>query len=573
MKRSKRKKLLFPLFFLIAWSLSVNSASLPPATGHVAMVVTSQKLASRVGVDILKQGGNAVDAAVAIGYALAVTEPCCGNIGGGGFMLIHFANGKNVFINFREKAPQASNVRFFLDKNNKPFPSVMEKGYLPVAVPGTVYGLNYALEKYGVLSLKKVMMPAIELADKGFVLQEEDIPYLASHTKEFLSQPNVATIFTNKGQPYQTGDRLIQKNLANTLTKIANLGTKDFYQGSIADEIVQASKKHGGLLTQQDLNHYNVTELPPITCNYRGYNIISAPPPSSGGVTLCEMLQLTEAYPLNFLGYHSAAGVHYIVEAMRYAYADRNTFLGDPDFVKNPVEWLLSAKHLSNIRSQITEFCAGNSNKMGFVNHNGPEKNNTTHYSIVDKYGNAVAVTYTINSLFGAGVIPGNTGFFLNNEMDDFSLAPGVANKFKLISNNVNSIQPGKRPLSSMTPTIVMKNNQLLMVLGAPGGPTITTQILEVIENVFDYGMNIQEAVDAPRFHMQWFPDIVYMEPYTFSMDTLRILQNRGYKFQTGSSYGTQTWGATEAILRDPQSGYLYGASDPRRPTGLAIGY
>lgn len=558
---------------LVGWNTYVNSASLPPTTGKVAMVVTSQQFASRVGIEILKQGGNAIDAAVGIGYALAVTEPCCGNIGGGGFMLIHFANGKNTLINFREKAPQASNVSFFLDKNNKPIAGVMDKGYLPVAVPGTVYGLNYALAKYGTWPLKKIMAPAIDLARNGFILQEGDIPYLKSHSKEFQSEANVAAIFLNKGSPYQAGDKLVQKNLANTLDAISAQGTKAFYQGTIADQIVQASKKNGGLITHQDLSNYNIEELPPIICDYRGYQVISAPPPSAGGVALCEMLQITEAYPLRFLGYHSAAAVHYITEAMRYAYAERNTYLGDPNFVKNPVTWLLSPQHIANLRAQITEFQAGDSNHIGLSLQSNPEKNNTTHYSVVDKYGNAVAVTYTINSIFGAGVIAGESGFFLNNEMGDFSLPSGTPDRYKLVESNINSIQSGKRPLSSMTPTIILKDNQLFMVLGAPGGPTITTQVLETMENVLDYNMNIQEAVDAPRFHMQWFPDIVYLEPYIFSVDTLKELQCMGYHFQTGSPFGTETWGAVEAILRDPTTGLLYGASDPRRPSGLALGY
>lgn len=564
----------YKFFFLVLLFLPrmLFAASLPPVQANQGMVVTSQHLATQVGVEILNKGGNAIDAAVAVGYALAVVEPCCGNIGGGGFMLVHLANGKNIFINFREKAPLAINTKLFLDKSGQPLSDATTKGYLAVAVPGTVMGLNEALAKYGTLPLKTVIEPAIKLAKNGFILEPYDVATLDKSSDAFKSQPNVAKIFLKNGQPFQPGDRLVQKDLAHTLTQISQQGTKAFYQASIANEIVVASKANGGVMTKKDLAGYSVEEMQPIICNYRGYQIISAPPPSSGGVTLCEILNITQAYPLGNLGYRGAQGTHYILEAMRYAYADRNVDLGDPDFIKNPIEKLLSPEYTQKIQQQIKPDQATDSNKIGFQVQNNKEKPQTTHYSIIDKQGNAVAVTYTLNGFFGAKVIPDNTGFFLNDEMDDFTLLPGVPNQFNLIQGAANSIQPGKRPLSSMTPTIVLKDNKVFMVLGAPGGSTITTQVLETIENVIDYGMNIQEAVDAPRFHMQWLPDTVYMEPFAFSPDTLDKLKQMGYHFTPGSPFNMPIWGAVAAIMRDPKTGVLFGASDSRRPAGLAEG-
>lgn len=558
-KKNLKNKIL-PILFLVCISSQ--------AVAQNAVVVTSQHLATDVGIRILQQGGNAIDAAVAIGYALAVVEPCCGNIGGGGFMLIHLANGKNIFLDFRERAPLAIKADLYLTKTGQAIPEALRRGYLAVAVPGTVLGLNTALRKYGTLPLATVMQPAIELANNGFRLTAGDVRYLEYGTNDFKNQPNVAAIFLKNGEPYQVGDILIQKNLASTLQKIATGGAKAFYEGTIADQIITASKAHGGVLTKEDFASYQVKERTPIICNYRGYEIITAGPPSGGGITLCEMLNITETYPLHFFGFRSAVGSHYIIEAMRHAYADRNQYLGDPDFVHNPVSELLSPQHAAWVRSHISSIWAGDSHKVtkGTVS----EQAETTHYSVVDKYGNAVAVTYTINGFFGSKIIAGNTGFFLNNEMDDFTLQPNVANSFQLYQGTANLIAPGKRPLSSMAPTIILKNQQLFMVLGTPGGSTIPTQLLETIENVIDYNMNLQQAVDAPRFHMQWLPDVVYMEPYAFSFLTLHNLQMMGYSFQPGSPYGTSRWGVVAAILRDPATGKYYGAIDKRVLQGSA---
>lgn len=557
------------IFALLLILLLPNAfaATVQPVAAKQGMVVSSQQLASQVGVDILQAGGNAIDAAVGVGYALAVVDPCCGNIGGGGFMTIHLANGKNVFVNFREKAPLAANVNMYLDAQGKVIPRKSTTGYAAVAVPGTVMGLDLALQKYGTMTRAKVMAPAIKLARQGFTLSAADSKLLAEHADSFRKQANVAAIFLKNNQPYQAGDQLVQSDLANTLQQIADKGPAVFYHGAIADAVVQASQQQGGILSRQDFADYKVEEFTPLVCEYRGYTVISAPPPSSGGITLCETLNILEKYPLTNLGYHSAQGAHYIIEAMRYAYADRNNDLGDPDFVKNPVARLTSKSYATQIQQKIQQFRATPSSELS--SSPAPyESNNTTHYSIVDKFGNAVAVTYTLDSFFGAEVIAGNTGFFLNNEMDDFTTKPGVANQFGLIQGAANSIQAGKRPLSSMTPTIVLKNNQLFMVLGSPGGPRIITSVLQVLLNVIDDGMNIQQAVNAPRFHQQWLPDVVYVEPNTFATNTTKQLTEMGYHFASQKNAG-----AVEAIMVDPISKLLYGASDARRPSSKAIGY
>ena len=550
------------------------------------MVVTSQHLATDVGVEILKQGGNAVDAAVAVGYALAVTNPCCGNIGGGGFATVHIAGGRDVFLNFREKAPGASTEKMFLNSNGDVVPDLSLKGYLAAGVPGSVLGLDTLLQNYGTMKREQVMAPAIKLAADGFVLNEGDVAILNTSVKSFAEQPNVAAIFLHDGKPWLVGETLVQTNLANTLMQISLGGPNAFYKGPIADVLVEASSKHGGILSKQDLADYSVNETPPIRCNYRGFDLISAPPPSSGGTAVCEILNILKGYPMADLGFHSSAGVHYMLEAMRHTYVDRNFQLGDPDFVKNPLDKLLSEEHATEIRAKIDTGKATPSKEVqpGTAPHEGTE---TTHYSIVDAKGNAVSVTYTINALFGAKVMAGDTGFFLNDEMDDFTVKPGVPNLFGLVQGKTNVIAPGKRPLSSMSPTIITKDSKPFMVLGSPGGSRIITIVVETIMNVVDYGMNIQEAVDAPRIHHQWLPDEVYVEPFSLSPDTAKILTEMGYTIKTQSP-----WGAAEAILIGPSKnsaaaassgndamalskpipGKLYGAHDDRRPAGSASG-
>ncbi|HET7674567.1 MAG TPA: gamma-glutamyltransferase, partial [Gammaproteobacteria bacterium] len=472
-----------------------------------------------------------------------------------------------AFLNFREKAPLAASANMYLDKNGHVIKNLSTRGYLAVGVPGTVMGLNTALKKYGTMSLKQVMAPAIKLAEQGFVLDEGDVRLLDARSDEFATQPNVAAIFLNDGKPYRPGERLVQKNLAHTLKLIEKGGTKAYYDGSIADAIVKASKANGGILTKKDFKQYNVGWEKPVRCEYRGYSIISSPPPSSGGTTMCEIINIISGYPMQTFGFHSVNAVHYLVEAMRHAYADRNTKLGDPDFVRNPVAQLLSAKHAAAIRAKIPPRRATPSSQIngGLGLHEGDD---TTHYSIVDAHGNAVAVTYTINWYFGNGRIAGDTGFFLNNEMDDFTSKPGVPNSFQLVQGEANSIAPGKRPLSSMSPTIVTRGGKLFMVTGSPGGSRIITITLESILNVIDHGMNIQQAISAPRIHQQWLPDVVQYEPGAFSDDVMKTLESRGYHFEEH-----RPWGAAEAILVDPKTGILYGASDPREPAGSAAGY
>jgi gamma-glutamyltranspeptidase / glutathione hydrolase len=543
------------------------------------MVVTSQHLASDVGAAILRQGGNAVDAAVAVGYALAVTHPCCGNLGGGGFMTIHLADGKNTFINFREKAPLAARADMFLDAHGNVAGNKSVDGYLAAGVPGTVMGLETARQKFGTLPRTTLMAPAIKLAEEGFILTRGDVDVLADGTKAFLEQANVAAIFLKNHEPFVPGDRLIQKDLAATLRAVSDGGTDAFYHGAIPEAVSAASRAHGGLLTVEDFAAYTATESAPISCPYRGYTIVSAPPPSSGGVTLCEMLQVLQGYPLHDMGFHSSDSVHVMTEAMRHAYRDRNTYLGDPAFIDNPTTRLLSTGHAAAIRAQIHSNRATPSSTL-----EGPaaaeEHATTTHYSVVDRWGNAVAVTYTINDSFGAKVIAGSTGFFLNDEMDDFTAKPGVANMFGLVQGKANAVAPGKRPLSSMTPTLVLKDGSPVLIVGTPGGSRIITTVLEVIVNVIDHGMTLQEAVDAPRIHHQWWPDTVAAEPFALSVDTVRSLTRMGYKVVAlepwGSGNAAESIGIAPAeahaakALGFPRPALLYGAHDSRAPAGSA---
>jgi gamma-glutamyltranspeptidase/glutathione hydrolase len=535
-----------------------------PVISPAGMVVTEHYLASQVGADILKRGGNAIDAAVAVGYTLAVTHPCCGNIGGGGFMLIHLANGKNTFINFREKAPLAAKPDLYLDQQGNVIPNKSLFGYSAVGVPGTVLGLEYALKKYGTMSRDTLMAPAIKMAKEGFVITEPEVPIFAELKDEFPVAPNVAPIFLQEGNTLQTGQKLVQVNLANTLELISKEGSDVFYKGPIASKIVKASQAEGGYLVMDDFTQYTVQELSPIYCQYRGFDVITSPPPSSGGVTLCEMLGILEKYDLQGTGFHSAQSVHYIVEAMRYAFADRNTKLGDPDFIKNPIQELLSKDYIKKLQNHIQDYRTTPSTELPYKNQ-VLESTQTTHYSIADAKGNLVAVTYTLNGYFGARVIAGDTGFFLNNQMDDFTAKPGVKNQFGLVEGANNSIQPGKRPLSSMTPTIVFHKEQPLLVLGSPGGPRIITAILQTLINFIDYKMDIKASVDASRFHHQWLPDYIDMEPFTFSQDTIEKLAYMGYRFRT-----MEPWSNVEAIHIDNHK--FLGANDDRVETGLAIG-
>ncbi|MGV2935647.1 gamma-glutamyltransferase [Providencia sp. AGC89] len=576
------------LLLSLLFSTQLFAASEPAVEAKKGMVVSSQHLASQIGADILKSGGNAIDAAVAVGYAQAVVNPCCGNIGGGGFMTIHLADGKDLFINFRETAPAAASADMYLDKEGKLIKDASLYGYLASGVPGTVKGLDYALEKYGTMSRQQVMEPAIKLAREGFVLTRADTDVLDTTTERFKQDPEVARIFLKpNGSPYQPGDLLVQSDLANTLEKIAKNGPSAFYEGEIPKIIEEASKKNGGILTAKDFADYTITDTTPISCTYRGYKFISAPPPSSGGVTICQTLNILEGYDLKEMGFNSADYIHTLTEAMRHAYMDRNTFLGDPEFVDNPTEKLLSKTYAEELRKEIKPNQATPSTQVqpGMGPHEKPE---TTHYSIVDEKGNAVSTTYTINGRFGSVVIPPGTGFFLNDEMDDFTTKVGEKNLYGLVQGERNSIAPGKRPLSSMSPTIVTKDGKVFLVLGSPGGSRIISITLQTALNIIDHGMPPQEAVNAPRIHHQWLPDEVYYEQRGVSKDSLALLDKMGYKMveQTpwgaaelimvaipeGAGVSAKSSGNDSAVSGKVREGFIYGSNDVRRPAGSAVG-
>ena len=561
------------------WSLVVvsaaNAASERPVAAEKGMVVSAQHLATQVGVNILKRGGNAIDAAVAVGYALAVVYPAAGNLGGGGFMTIWFADGRKTFLDFREKAPHAASQNMYLDKDGNVIKGLSTIGWLAVGVPGTVSGLEYARKKYGTMTRAALIEPAIELAEDGFTLEQGDVDMLASATEDFKRFPATTEIFLNKGLPFVAGQRLVQRDLANTLRLIRKQGVDGFYRGKTAAAIVKASRAGGGIIDQEDLKRYNTRELPPIECDYRAYRVISAPPPSSGGVAICEMLNILEGYPLRELGWGSAQALHYEIEAMRQAFVDRDSLLGDPDFVSNPVRQLIDKGYAAKMRDVIKPDKAGVSSdiRQGVAPHEG---SNTTHFSIIDDAGNVVSMTYTLNDWFGARVVAAGTGVLMNDEMDDFTPNVSLANIYGVVPGDANAIAPGKTPRSSMSPTIITRDGKPVLILGTPGGSRIITTVLQTILNVVDFQMNIQEAVDAPRIHNQWLPDVTKIEPYALSPDTRRVLESMGYRFDNSEPanhvaaiiVGAPSLGGT-AIGRNR----LYGANDPRGGTGLAQGY
>ncbi len=561
------------------WSLvavpAANAASATPVAAEKGMVVSAQHLATEVGVDILKRGGSAIDAAVAVGYALAVVYPAAGNLGGGGFMTIWFADGRKTFLDFREKAPRAASRDMYLDKDGNVIKGITTTGWLAVGVPGTVSGLEYARKKYGTMTLAELIEPAIRLAEDGFTLEQGDVDMLASATEDLRRFPATTEIFLNKGQPFVAGQRLVQPDLAGTLRLIGEQGVDGFYGGKTAAAIVEASRAGGGIIDQEDLARYKTREFPPVECDYRGYHVISAPPPSSGGAALCEMLNILEGYPLRELGWESAQALHYEIEAMRHAYADRNSLVGDPDFVRNPIRELTDKSYAAKIRDVIKPDQAGVSRdiRQGVAPHEG---SNTTHFSIIDDAGNAVSMTYTLNDWFGAKVVASGTGVLMNDEMDDFTPNPGAANTYGVVQPDANAIAPGKVPRSSMTPTIITRDGKPVLILGTPGGGRIITTVLQTILNIVDFQMNIQEAVDAPRIHQQWLPDATNMERYAVSPDTRRVLESMGHRFENSEPtnhvaaiiVGAPKLGGT-AIGRNR----LYGANDPRGGTGLALGY
>jgi len=551
------------------------AASARPVAAEKGMVVTAQHLATEVGVDVLRRGGSAIDAAVAVGYALAVVYPAAGNLGGGGFMTIRFADGRKTFLDFREKAPRAASPDMYLGKDRNVIKGLTTTGWLAVGVPGTVSGLEYAREKYGTMTRAALIEPAIKLAEDGFVLEQGDVDMLAYATEDLRKFPATAEIFLNNGQSFVAGQRLVQPDLAGTLRLIGERGVDGFYQGKTAAAIVEASRAGGGIIDHEDLKHYQTRELPPVECDYRGYHVISAPPPSSGGIAICEMLNILEEYPLRELGWGSAQALHYEIEAMRHAFADRNSLVGDPDFVRNPTRELTDKSYAAKIRDAIKPDKAGVSSEIrqGVAPHEG---SNTTHFSIIDDAGNVVSMTYTLNDWFGAKVVASGTGVLMNDEMDDFTPDAGAANIYGFAQGDANAIAPGKAPRSSMSPTIITKDGKPVLILGTPGGARIITTVLQTILNVVDFQMNIQEAVDAPRIHNQWMPDVTNMERYAVSPDTRRVLESMGQRLED-----SQPANHVAAIIVDAPSlggkatarNRFYGANDPRGGTGLAQGY
>jgi gamma-glutamyltranspeptidase/glutathione hydrolase len=584
--RFRNKSVLLPVAAALAiLSVQFAPASTQPVRAQHGVVVSIHELASQAGVEIMKAGGNAIDAAVATGFALAVVHPAAGNIGGGGFMLIRMADGKTHFIDYREKAPAAATANMYLDPQGNVIEDASVIGYKSIGVPGSVAGMVYAEQKFGKLTLKQAMAPAIRLAREGYILSWGEAHDLHD---EYLSKfAESRRIFQRDGNYYQPGEVFRQPDLARTLERIS-AKPDDFYHGQLARELAAAMQKGGGLITTDDLAHYEVKEREPVRGTYRGYEIISAPPPSSGGTVLIESLNILEGYDLARMGDRSAESIHFITEAFRRAFFDRAEFMGDPDFSKIPVSQLVDKKYAAAWRDSIDNDHASVSKDLkrpeafneldryadtrppAAARHESPH---TTHYSVVDADGNAVAVTTTINDWFGSRVTAGGLGFLLNDEMDDFSSKPGVPNSDGLIQGEANAIGPGKRPLSSMTPTIVVHDGKPFLVLGSPGSSKIITTVANVLIGVVDYGMNIQEAVNAPRFHNQWLPDILYVERW-FSPDTVRVLEAMGYHVQYGlKPDGSEGyWSDAECIEVDPNTGVRLGASDGRN-TGTPVGY
>jgi gamma-glutamyltranspeptidase/glutathione hydrolase len=543
--------------FLCSLLLVVSLAARQPVHSQHAMVVTQEPLATDVGVAVLKAGGNAVDAAVAVGFALAVTHPFAGNIGGGGFMLVRFADGRATFIDFREKAPLKASRNMYLDANGKLTKDSLV-GWRASGVPGSVRGFEMAHKKYGHKSWAELLDPAVKLATDGYPVSYSQSESLHSAgTTKLLSQfADSKRIFLSA----KYGDKLIQPELAATLKRIREHGAAEFYEGDTARKFAAAMEANGGLITLEDLKQYQAVERTPLRGHYRDYEVVTSPPPSSGGIGILQMLGMLEGSGYEKTGAGSAATIHYVAEVMRRFYADRSEYFGDPDFVKMPMHQLLDPRYIASRRNSIDPQHATSSDQLRPGNLAPYEKTETTHYNIVDSEGNAVAVTYTLNGGYGSGVTVPGLGFLLNNEMDDFAAKPGEENLFHLIQGEANAIQPGKRPLSSMTPTILVRDGKPFLVLGAPGGSRIINGVFQVILNVVDFHMNVQDAVDWPRFHHQWMPDQLYLES-GISPDTIAILRAMGHKIAPYENTNPVV-ARVEAILND--QGWLQGGADGR---------
>ena len=561
-------------------SLCFAGGGMRPERAEHGMVVSVHQLASQAGVEMMQAGGNGIDAAVATGFALAVVHPAAGNIGGGGFMLIRMNDGTTHFLDFREKAPGKATATMYQDAQGNVIPMLSRVGYKAVGVPGSVKGLVEAQKQFGKLTLKQVMAPAIRLARDGYALSWDDARSM-SNDAELAKYPDSRRIFQNDGKGWKHGDKFRQPQLARTLERIV-AEPDDFYRGKMAREFVQFMKDGGGLITEEDMANYDVKDRVPVRGTYRGLDIISAPPPSSGGIALVETLNILEGFDLAKSGASSAKSVHLVAEAYRRAFFDRAQYLGDPEFSDVPVLELADRKYAADWRKSIDLQHASASTQLQRPETSAPLKRyalehpvlapgkepvHTTHYSVVDADGNAVAVTTTLNGGFGSKVTAGSLGFLLNNEMDDFSSKPGTPNMFGLIQGDENAIGPNKRPLSAMTPTIVLKDGKLWLVLGTPGGPTIITTVANILIGVADFGLDIQQAVNAPRFHHQWLPDRILLERNRFSPDTIELLQAAGHTIAFGGV------GDGECIQIDLQTGVRLGASDARNENGRAVGY
>jgi gamma-glutamyltranspeptidase / glutathione hydrolase len=554
------------LIVLTALALTVSiHAGAVPTTAQRGMVASQNELASKIGADAIRDGGNAIDAAVATAFALAVVHPTAGNIGGGGFLVYRPSAGAPVTYDFREAAPAKASATMFM-KDGQYSAEVHHNSYLAVGVPGTVAGLHLAWKEQGKLPWKRLVEPAVALARDGFPVSEGLAHSLKSALHSFEKYPASLAQFSKAGAPYEPGDTLKQADLARTLEKIAVQGPSGFYEGDTALALEREMAAHGGLITRKDLESYKAVRRAPVTGTYRGYDIISMPPPSSGGVALVEMLNVLEGYDLAKLGFGAAAEIHLVAESMKRAYSDRAHYLGDPDFNKNmPLARLMSKEYAAELRGTISR---DHTVKASPTTFEWPhESDETTHISVVDGDRNAVSMTYTLEQGYGVKIVVPGAGFLLNNEMGDFNAAPGLTTAEGLIGTDPNLAAPGKRMLSSMTPTILAKNGALFMVTGSPGGRTIINTVLETIIDVVDFGMNAQEAVDAPRFHHQWLPDKISVERYGFSPDTVAELERRGHTLQAGGAQGV-----AQVIINNTKEGVLEGGSDRRVADGAAVG-
>ncbi len=536
-----------------------------PVVGRSGMVVSQSMLASEVGAEILARGGNAVDAAVAVGFALAVTLPRAGNLGGGGFMLIYLAaEDRVVAVDYREMAPAAAHRDMYLDENGDVDRSMVRFSHRASGVPGTVAGLYHAHEKYGTMKWRDLVRPAMEMARDGIVVGYDLSGSLKRRAARMTRNPATReTFYKSGGVPYEPGEKLLQKDLAWTLKLIGRRGPDAFYRGAIAKKIVADMQANDGLITMEDLANYRVVEREPVRGTYRGYEIVSMPPPSSGGVHIIQMLNVLEYYPVPEMGAGSADSMHLLAETMRLAYADRSEHLGDPDFYDVPVAWLTSKEYAHQLAAGIDMDNARKSSDVRPGVPALPESPDTTHFSVMDRSGNMIASTYTLNFSYGSGNTVAGAGFLLNNEMDDFAAKPGVPNAFGLLGGEANAVQPAKRPLSSMTPTLVFKEGKPFLATGSPGGSRIITAVLQLLVNVIDHGMNIADATHMPRIHHQWLPDKLQYERQ-INPDSLRILAGRGHNLARSNALG-----ALETLMY--ANGVFYGCSDPRRPESGAV--